>query len=155
MSVGNFDLNVLFQGVSGVTVFNANKFSIGDSFARGANQLAEVKDRWTTTNPNPAALYPRASNVSPLISDRFFEDGSYFRLRNVQLGYNLPKNLTRLKWLRAARLYVSGQNLLTLTRYTGYDPEVSSTGGSDLRKGVDVGAYPAAKTWTVGLRLGL
>lgn len=155
LSVGNFDLNVLFQGVSGVTVFNANKFSIGDSFARGANQLAEVKDRWTTTNPNPAALYPRASNVSPLISDRFFEDGSYFRLRNVQLGYNLPKNLTRLKWLRAARLYVSGQNLLTLTKYTGYDPEVSSTGGSDLRKGVDVGAYPAAKTWTVGLRLGL
>lgn len=152
VSYGPFDLSVLFQGVQGAMVFNANKYTIGDAFARGANQLAEVSNRWTPENANPQALYPRPSSVNPLISDRFFEDASYFRLRNIQLGYNLP--VGTLKWLREARVYVSGQNLLTWTKYSGYDPEVSSTGGSDLRKGVDVGAYPSAKTVTMGIKLG-
>jgi TonB-linked SusC/RagA family outer membrane protein len=151
LSYRRFDLNVLFQGVQGATVFNANKYSIGDAFARGANQLAEVQDRWTDENRNPNALYPRASNKNPLVSDRFFEDASYFRLRNIQLGYTIP---TGDKWVREARIYVSGQNLLTWTKYSGFDPEVSSTAGADLRKGVDVGAYPSAKTITAGIKLG-
>lgn len=154
LTYGPFDLNVLLQGVEGATVFNANNFTLSDVFARGNNQLAAITDRWTTENPNVNAQYPRASNVSPLVSDRFFEDASYFRLRNIQLGYNLPVTVLGAKWFRSARVYVSGQNLLTITRYTGYDPEVSSTAGSDLRKGVDIGAYPAAKLWTAGLRLG-
>ncbi|MDQ6481676.1 TonB-dependent receptor [Dyadobacter sp. LHD-138] len=154
LSYGRFDLNLLFQGVHGATVFNANKYSIGDAFARGANQLAEVQDRWTSENPNPNALYPRASIKNPLVSDRFFEDASYFRLRNIQLGFNIPTGDKISKWIRDARIYVSGQNLLTWTKYSGFDPEVSSTGGADLRKGVDVGAYPSAKTITAGIKLG-
>ncbi|GAB2777709.1 TonB-dependent receptor [Rhabdobacter roseus] len=151
LTFGPFDLNVLLQGLEGATVFNANKYSIGDAFARNANQLAEVKDRWTPENPNLNAKYPRLSNVNPLVSDRFFEDASYFRLRNIQLGYTLP---TSIKWFRSARVYVSGQNLLTWTSYTGYDPEVDSVGGGDLRQGVDVGAYPSAKTITFGVKFG-
>ena len=154
LNYGPFDLNLLFQGVSGATVFNATKYSVGDAFARGANQLAEVQDRWTIENPNPDARYPRASNKNPLVSDRFFEDASYFRLRNIQLGYNIPTGDKNFKWIREARIYVSGQNLLTWTKYSGFDPEVSSTGGADLRKGVDVGAYPSAKTITAGIKLG-
>lgn len=154
LNYGRFDLNLLFQGVHGAMVFNANKYSIGDAFARGANQLAEVQDRWTDENPNSNALYPRTSNKNPLVSDRFFEDASYFRLRNIQVGYNIPTGDKNFKWIREARIYVSGQNLLTWTKYSGFDPEVSSTGGADLRKGVDVGAYPSAKTVTAGIKLG-
>jgi len=154
LTYGPFDLNILFQGVQGATVFNANNFTLSDVFARGNNQVADIIDRWTNENRNVNAKYPRASSVSPLVSDRFFEDASYFRLRNIQLGYNLPVGSLGVKWFRSARVYVSGQNLLTVTRYTGFDPEVSSTAGSDLRKGVDIGAYPAAKMWTAGLRLG-
>ncbi len=154
LTFGGFDLNVLFQGVEGATVFNANKYSIGDAFARNANQLEEVKDRWTSENPNPSAAYPRLSNVNPLVSDRFFEDASYFRLRNVQLGYTIPTASMGLKWFKSARVYVSGQNLLTWTTYTGYDPEVSASGGGDLRQGIDVGAYPSARSVTFGAKLG-
>jgi TonB-linked SusC/RagA family outer membrane protein len=155
VSFKNFDFNLFFQGVQGVTVFNANKFSIADAFARAGNQLAEVQDRWTPENQNVNAKYPRASRTSPLLSERFFEDGSYLRLRNVTLGYRLPAAGLGIGWLRTARVYVSAQNLLTLTGYSGYDPEVSSTGGSDLRKGIDVGAYPSAKTYLVGVQIGL
>jgi TonB-linked SusC/RagA family outer membrane protein len=153
-SYKNFDFNLFFQGVEGVTVFNANNFSIADGFARAGNQLAAVQDRWTPENQNINAPYPRASRTSPLLSERYFEDGSYLRLRNISLGYRFPVAGLGASWLRTARVYVSAQNMFTLTDYTGYDPEVSSTGGSDLRKGIDVGAYPSAKTYLVGLQIG-
>jgi TonB-dependent starch-binding outer membrane protein SusC len=149
----NFEFNFLFYGAYGAKVFNANKFSIGDAFARGANQMKEVMDFWTPDNLD--AIYPRPSNVNPLVSDRFFEDASFLRLKNVQLNYNFSKNPLGIKWLSALSIYVSAQNLLTITKYSGFDPEVSTTGGSDLRKGIDVGAYPAAKTFSAGLRIGL
>lgn len=154
LSFGDLSLSVLLQGVQGNTVFNANKFSIADNFARNANQLAETKDRWTPENPNPNAAYPRTSATSPLVSDLFFEDASYLRLRNVILSYNLPVDKLGLKGFRSARIYISGQNLFTLTNYSGYDPEVSSTGSTDLRKGIDVGAYPFSKSYLLGIQLG-
>ncbi|SMC57735.1 SusC/RagA family TonB-linked outer membrane protein [Pedobacter nyackensis] len=149
----NFEFNFLLYGAYGAKVFNANKFSIGDAFARGANQMKEVLDFWTPENLD--AKYPRPSNVNPLVSDRFFEDASFLRLRNVQLNYNFPEKTFGINWLSSLSIYVSAQNLLTWTKYSGFDPEVSSTGGSDLRKGIDVGAYPAAKTFSAGLRFGL
>ncbi len=147
----NFSLYVLMQGVQGGLIFNANKFSIGDSFARNGNQLAEVKDRWTMENPNTQAKYPRLSNVGPLVSERFFEDASYLRIKIISLSYNLPGE--NISWLKNAMIYVSGENLFTITDYTGYDPEVSSTSSSSLIKGVDIGAYPMAKTYTIGLKV--
>jgi TonB-dependent starch-binding outer membrane protein SusC len=149
----NFSLNVLIQGVQGGLIFNANKFSTGDSFARNGNQLAEVKDHWSKENPDPNAKYPRMSNVSPLISERYFEDASYLRFKTISLAYNLPTQ--EISWLKDAMIYISGENLFTITDYSGYDPEVSSTSGSSLFKGIDIGAYPSAKTISVGIIVNL
>ncbi|MBL7826640.1 MAG: TonB-dependent receptor, partial [Saprospiraceae bacterium] len=86
------------------------------------------------------------------VSDRFVEDGSYFRLKTLQLGYNLPK-----KWLSKMRfekmkLYVTGQNLITITKYSGLDPEIGNIGGS-LEIGIDRGFYPQARTVLGGISL--
>lgn len=148
-----FDFYVLIQGVQGGEIFNANKFTIGDSFARNGNQLEEVKDHWSEQNQDPNAKYPRLSNVSPEVSERFVEDGSYLRFKTISLGYNI--SASNIEWLRNARLYIRAENYFTLTKYSGYDPEVSSTGSSSLVKGVDMGAYPPSKTMTLGIKVNL
>lgn len=150
-----FNLTVFLQGVSGVKVFNSNDFMIANSMTRISNQLEEVNDRWTPENRNPNAKYPRASTTQLLVSDRFVQDADYLRLKNVLLSYNLPVTKFGLKWLEGAKVYVSGQNLLTFTKYHGYDPEVSQTGSNSLVKGLDRGSYPANKTITVGFNLSL
>ena len=150
-----FTLTVFLQGVAGVKVFNSNDFMIANSMTRISNQLEEVNDRWTPQNPNPNAKYPRASTTQMLVSDRFVQDADYLRLKNVLLSYNLPVNKFGLKWLEGAKVYVSGQNMLTFTQYHGYDPEVSQTGSNSLVKGLDRGSYPANKTITVGFNLSL
>jgi len=151
----NFTFTVFFQGVSGVKVFNSNDFMIANSVTRLSNQLEEVNDRWTPQNPNPNAKYPRASTTQLLVSDRFVQDADYLRLKNILLSYNLPTSKMGIKWLEGAKVYVSGQNLLTLTKYHGYDPEVSQTGSNSLIKGLDRGSYPANKVFTVGFNLSL
>ena len=84
------------------------------------------------------------------------EDGSYLRLRNVQLAYNLPNvGPAHIKGLRSAQVYVSGQNLLTLTKYSWYDPEINTYGsGNSINLGIDHFSYPTTKTVTIGVRLG-
>jgi hypothetical protein len=151
----NFTFTVFFQGVSGVKVFNSNDFMIANSVTRLSNQLEEVNDRWTPQNPNPNAKYPRASTTQLLVSDRFVQDADYLRLKNILLSYNLLTSKMGIKWLEGAKVYVSGQNLLTLTKYHGYDPEVSQTGSNSLIKGLDRGSYPANKVFTVGFNLSL
>ena len=153
ISYKNFSLYILVQGVQGGLIFNGSKFSTGDSFARNGNQLAEVKDHWSADNPDPNAKYPRLSNVSTLVSDRFFEDASYLRFKTISLSYNIPAH--NMKWLQGAMVFVSGENLFTITGYSGYDPEVSSTSSGSLLKGIDYGAYPSTKTITVGVKLNL
>ncbi len=148
LSYKNFGLNLLIQGVQGGQIFNANKFTIGDSFARNGNQLIEVRDHWSSQNPDPNALYPRLSNVSPLISDRFFEDASYLRLKNISLSYSVPTD--KVNWMEDLMLYISAENFLTITNYSGYDPEIS--GNSGLLRGMDRGAYPSTKTLTLGIK---
>ncbi|MCG6190864.1 TonB-dependent receptor [Maribellus maritimus] len=141
----------LLQGSKGGLIFNATKFSIGDSFARNGNQMTEVKDHYSVDNPDVNAKYPRLSNVSPLISDRFFEDASYLRVKTISISYDL--SFKQIDWIKSAMVYLSGENLFTLTKYSGYDPEVSSFGGSDLKKGIDYGAYPSVKTITCGINI--
>lgn len=150
MNFKNFDFSVQLQGVAEVQLFNGLQFWIADVGARSGNQLQEVNDRWSTVNPNTDALYPRASNTALRVSDRHIEDASYLRLRNIVFGYTLPLNP---KIINSIRVYVSGQNLLTFTHYKGYDPEISSTTGLDLRKGIDYGAYPNSKTLLLGLNV--
>jgi TonB-linked SusC/RagA family outer membrane protein len=152
-SYKGFFVNLFLQGSQGAKVFNSNDFVLANSLSRIGNQLIDVNNRWTAQNPDPYAKYPRASNIANKVSDRFVKDASYLRLKNISIGYNVPTSKFGIKWMQAARVYVSAQNLFTITKYDGYDPEVSQTGTSSLVKGLDRGSYPSAKTYNVGLNI--
>lgn len=154
-----FDLNLFFQGVSGVDMIRLDRFRNANSITRGYNQLAEVSDFWTPENTD--AKYPKPrSGINFRGSNEFVEDASYLRLKNIQLGYNLPIADMGAKWVRSVRIYASAQNLFTSTDYTGYDPEINNQGNAtvggytDLRLGMDLSSYPSAKTFTFGINLG-
>jgi hypothetical protein len=114
------------------------------------------QDHWTPTN-NINPKYPIIDKDSqPQVSDRFVEDGSYLRFKNIQLGYNVPVSNLKLNWLKKAQVYVSAQNFITLTNYSWYDPEINSYGGSNsVQQGIDHYSYPTAKSLTMGVRIGL
>ena len=156
----NFDLTVFLQGVQGADIFNFNTASYANSFNFGENQLKDLyANHWTAAAPDPNAKYPKISvNTRFRASDRYVESGSYLRLKNIQLAYNLPAAKLGLTWLRSAQIYVSAQNLLTLTNYSWYDPEVSTQGGlqgGDVTLGIDQNSYPNTKLTTIGVRIGL
>jgi hypothetical protein len=116
------------------------------------NGAAVLADRWTPTNTNTDV--PRA-NPTPYVTldSRYIEDASYLRLKDITIGYTLPAKLIPQTTLR---VFVSAQNLLTITGYTGYDPEASRNGGDEtngLQQGIDLGAYPTSKTFIAGLSL--
>jgi TonB-linked SusC/RagA family outer membrane protein len=153
LSYKGFDLNIFIQGVQGNSIFNINRFEL-ESVSGVANQSTAVLDRWTPTNPSNTI--PRASSLGyPYqVSSRQIEDGSYIRLKNIQLGYNFPSAWLERIRLTNAKLYVSGQNLITITDYTGFDPEVSRYGQDNLSLGTDYGSYPNFKMYLVGLNIG-
>jgi TonB-dependent starch-binding outer membrane protein SusC len=156
MSYKNFEMNLFIQGVQGVDLFNFNLSGNANSFSFGENQIKDLyTDRWTSQNPNPNAKYPKVSvNTRFRESDRYVENGSYLRLRNIQVAYNIPVANLGLKWFKKAQVYVSGQNLLTITKYSWFDPEVNTIGGGNsISVGIDQNGYPTAKTFTMGLRL--
>ncbi len=153
MSYKNFDLSVFIQGVQGNDLFNASAINNTIDIGFGVNMPKEVlTNHWTPTNIN--AKYPKISrNTNSRVSNRFIEDGSYLRLRNIQLAYNLPVVKWGIKWINSVQLYVSGQNLLTVTKYSWWDPEVNSKGGANsTSQGIDHNSYPTAKSFTAGLR---
>ncbi|QDK83625.1 TonB-dependent receptor [Spirosoma sp. KCTC 42546] len=155
MSYKNFDLTLFLQGVQGNNIFNASAMGSTIDYGFGLNMPREVYlNHWSTTNPN--AKYPIISNsVNARVSDRYIEDGSFVRLKNIQLAYNFPLQNWGVKWVRTIQLYASGQNLLTLTNYSWWDPEVNSKGDANsTTQGVDSYSYPVAKTITAGLRVG-
>jgi hypothetical protein len=154
----NFDLSVFFQGVRGNKIFNATRV-ITEGMVRFFNAGTQVLRAWTPTNRNTEI--PRAASGDPnqnsRPSSRFIEDGSYLRLKNVVLAYNVPgtslQSLTR-GVVSNFRIYVSAQNLLTFTDYSGYDPEVGNrTPGSSLTNGIDFAVYPQPKAFQVGLQV--
>ena len=155
MSYKNFDLSFFVQGVQGNDLFNVSSIVNTIDYGFGLNMPKEVLyNHWTPTNTN--AKYPIISrNTATRVSNRFIEDGSYLRLRTIQLAYNLPMEKLGVKWIRNLQVYGSGQNLLTLTKYSWWDPEVNSRGGSNsTMQGIDHNSYPTAKSWTIGLRAG-
>jgi TonB-dependent starch-binding outer membrane protein SusC len=97
--------------------------------------------------------------TSQQISSYFLEDGSYLRLKNVQLTYTVPTAIIEKVKLSSAQIYVQGQNMFTITKYTGLDPDInlrtSGNDNQDIHMGIDEGAYPVAKSFMVGVRLGL
>ncbi|MET4141052.1 TonB-dependent receptor [Pedobacter sp. UYP1] len=153
-SYKGFDLSIFIQGVQGNSIFNLNKYEM-ESMTGVSNQSASVLDRWTPANPSNDI--PRASSAgSPYqVTSHQVEEGSYIRLKNVQLGYNFSPALLKRVRLSNVKVYISGQNLLTKTKYSGYDPEVSRFGQDNLSQGIDYGSYPSSKIFLVGINIGL
>jgi len=152
----NFDLNLFFQGSQGNDILSYTLMEL-DLLAGINNATTNALDRWTPTNTNtdvPKAVTGRTRRVST----RWIYDGSFARLKNVALGYNLPTSLLDRWKINKFRIYVSAQNVLTLTKYEGYDPEVNyQSGGStngNRNLGLDYGSYPNVKSYTVGLNIG-
>lgn len=151
-----FDLSIFFQFSYGNDIFNGTRIYI-ESMKGNDNQLTVVADRWQ--QPGDITDIPRATEADPnnnnRISSRFVEDGSYLRLKNLSLGYNLSSRATEKMGIKNARIYASSYNLLTFTNYSGMDPEVHYSGDDDLRMGTDFFTYPQARSFLIGINLGL
>jgi TonB-linked SusC/RagA family outer membrane protein len=146
LSYKGLELQVFLQGSSGNKVLNFTRWYTEGGVSNG-NYSKDVINRWTgpgTSNSMPR-LVLNDPNQNNRVSDRFVEDASYMRIKNVRLGYSLPASWVRFMRLSRAQIYGSIQNLLTVTNYTGFDPEV---GG-----GVDQGFYPQARTFTIGANI--
>jgi TonB-dependent starch-binding outer membrane protein SusC len=153
LSFANIGLSVFLQGTSGNDIFNASRLE-GEAMNDYKNQLASTLNRWTT--PGQITDVPRATfgeKHNSELSTRFIEDGSYLRIKAITLSYTLPKALLSKAKIADVKIYVTGQNLFTITKYTGYDPEVNAYGGNNLAQGVDYGTYPQNKTIIAGLNL--
>jgi hypothetical protein len=153
ISYKNFSLDFFFQGVSDVDILNQNRLEALFPLDPLRNTLADpILNRWTPTNPTNK--WPSGVGYNNYAAQRInsltIENASYLRLRNLTLGYQVP--LGKITAIKSARVYVSGQNLLTITNYSGYDPEVSVNGDGNVR--VDYNAYPVARIYMVGLNVG-
>mgnify|MGYP003574903804 CR=1 FL=1 len=147
-----FDLNVFFQWSYGGSIYNANRIIFeGERPRANLNQFATVINRWTPENPN--TTIPRAGGNAPVgtYSSRVIEDGSFLRLKTVQLAYSLPSSLTNKFFVRNLSLNVSAQNIFTWTNYSGMDPEVAVR-YSVLTPSFDYAPYPRALTLVFGLK---
>lgn len=153
----DFEFSFFFQGSQGNDVFNVSETANLD-YGMGLNMRKDVLyNHWKASNTpeqNAAAKYPKIiRNQKMNYSDRYVEDGSYLRLKNVQLAYNLPVGKWKVNsWLKGFKIYVSGQNLLTFTNYSGLDPEINSWGGN-INIGLDYLTYPNVKTFTFGAKV--
>lgn len=157
-SYKDFGLTVFFQGVQGNKIYNALRTTT-EGMVRFFNAGTRVLDAWTPTNTNTNV--PRAVSSDPnqnaRPSTRFLEDGSYLRLKNVMLSYTVPEKALQSVTKGAVnnfRIYVSAQNILTFTKYTGYDPEVGNrVPTSTLNNGIDYAVYPQPKSYQVGINV--
>lgn len=153
----NWDLNLFITGVAGVDVYNTNIYDL-EGMPRIFNAGVNVLNRWT--GPGTSNSVPRAGGTAQnfnSISTRFVEDGSFTRLKNITLGYTFD-NTAMSKYFSKFRVYVSGQNLITITDYSGLDPEIGNPltnngGGSQYELGIDRGNYPQPKSLLLGLQL--
>lgn len=152
----NIDLSVFCQGVSGNDIFNASVRY--DKF--GGNKPSSILNRWT--GEGTSDFEPKVSLLDPnqnvRASDRFIEDGSYFRIKNLQIGYTLPTSLLDKMRFTKFRIYGSVQNLWTFTNYSGFDPEIGSSAEVDgvpqpLDLGIDRGFYPQSRTILGGIQI--
>lgn len=165
----NWDLNLAFNGVYGNEIYNLSRYY--SILWQDGGKLSDVLDSWTPSNTDTsvprASISDPAGNKAP--SSFFVEDGSYFRLRNLDVGYTINQNSLGVDWVDNVRVSLNVQNLFVLTNYSGYDPDVSSTNGGRanrntgvpglrtpvnplLSRGLDARAYPNARTVMVGIQ---
>ena len=143
-------LSVFLQGSYGNQIFNASRIDTEGMFDF-RNQSTAVLRRWK--RPGMKTDIPRSGNIENIHnSSRFVEDGSYLRVKNLTLAYDLPRSLFRKTPNVGLQIYATAQNLLTFTKYSGYDPEVNAYGGSSVALGVDYGTYPQARTMIIGAK---
>ncbi|MFC4871684.1 SusC/RagA family TonB-linked outer membrane protein [Negadavirga shengliensis] len=153
MNYRNFELSFFLQGAYGNDILNVSSIPSTLDYGQGMNMPKDVLyDHWTPTNPD--AKYPRISRgASARVSDRFIEDGSFLRFRNIELAYRIPLEKIGNALIHNSQIYVSAQNLITLTKYSWWDPEVNSR-GAGIQQGIDHYSYPVPKSITMGFRLG-
>lgn len=155
MSYRNFDLTVFLYANYGNKVYNGTRYML-EGMTGFWNQGVGVLDRWTETNPTndmPRAVWNDPNNNTRAATDRFLEDGSFLKLKQLELAYNLPKKWTTKIGMSNCRIYVSGQNLLTFTKYSGLDPEVGRDG--IYTRGMDRGITPQLRTFIIGIHIGI
>lgn len=150
-----FDLNAFFEGVQGSEIFNGNR---AYTHATGSiyQKNKAVLNAWTPQNTNTdiARINGDDNNDNMRISDFYVEDGSYLRLKSLQLGYSFSGKWMQKVRLQRLRIYLSGQNLFTITKYSGADPEIGQLAATSyLTRGFDLGTYPQARTFTAGINL--
>ncbi|QJB35451.1 TonB-dependent receptor [Chitinophaga oryzae] len=147
LSYKKFDLNVFTYASVGNDIYRAYERN-----ANYTNKFRDVLDRWTGPGSTNDARHPRYSftdaNSNIRASDRYVEDGSFVKIKNILLGYTLPNTFFRKAGFSQVRVYAQVKNAFTFTNYSGYDPEIS---GFIMNTGVDRGAYPQARTWSVGV----
>lgn len=151
-SYRNFELNIFLQGSQGNDVLNATRIDT-EGMSDPKNQSRAVLNRWRVpgdVTDMPRAVFANSDNSR--LSSRYVEDGSYMRVKALTLAYNLPASLLSKIDMKGARLYATGENLLTFTSYSGFDPEVNAFRGDDnTLQGVDFGTYPQTRNLILGL----
>lgn len=151
----SFSLSVFLQGMQGNDMLNATRID-GEALSSAASQMQEVTSRWRQSGDVtdiPKAVWGSTDNSR--ISTRFIEDASYLRLKSLNLSYQLPKAVVNHIQLDAVRFYVTGENLLTFTKYSGFDPEVNNFGSSNTERGIDYGTYPQTRNIIFGVSVTL
>ena len=150
---GDFDLSFFVDGAFGYQLLNITKLILEDN-----NRTIACMDRWTNKNPSTSMIKPKWGPVGGIkygsyVNTYFVEDASYLRLSNLEVGYTLPVNKLNMKYISGLRVYVGGQRLFTLTKYSGFDPEANSTGTSDISQGIDYCSYPSYRTVNFGVKV--
>ena len=148
----SFDFSIGFQGVVGNKIYNATCLELTD-VTRGSNYLSSTLDYWTPENLNassPRLVWNDPNRNARSESDRYLESGSYFRLRNLQVGYTFPNVLFK-GFIQKARVYFNAENLFTITPYSGYTPDVNSS--NVYSRGFDEFIYPSNRTFMLGLNV--
>lgn len=151
-SYKGFDLSVLLQYVYGNDLYNLNLRTL-ENLTGNQNQRTTVLNRWTAENTDTDVPRATATKPTDVSYDRYVEDGSYLRVKNIQLAYTIPSGALDKLGVSVMRVYVNAQNLFTFTDYTGLDPEVSRYGSDNISQGFDSGAYPNTKVFTAGFNL--
>ncbi len=143
-----FDISLFLQGAYGNDIFNG----IVRHDLNTANMPAYSLERWTgegSTNSVPRFTWSDTNGNYTKISDLYIESGSYARIKNLQIGYNIPASIAKRVGMSKARVYVSGDNLHTFTKYRGFDPEIGARSALDI--GIDRGVYPQSRTFRAGV----
>jgi TonB-linked SusC/RagA family outer membrane protein len=148
-SFRRFDMSAFFSGTQGNDIYNLGRFTYENPNG-GKNVFSADVNRWSPSNPSNEYVSAVSNQGSRLpISSRFIEDGSFLRCKNITLGYRIPK----IKGIYSARVYISANNVFTVTKYSGYDPEVNSFAGSNTVVGIDNVVYPQSRSFLGGLQV--